>query len=282
VDRQNPEAIGNLVLTSSTGALIPLSQVARIKLQTGESTITHERNQRHLTVKLNYRDRDLSSLLAEAQRNVAERVKFDENAYRIEWGGQFENQQRAQGRLALILLLMLGLMLILIYAEFALTRHALLILGVVPLAMLGGLIALHITDSTLNVASAVGFIALFGVAVENAIIMVSHLNRLRDSGVPLYKAVLAGAGERLRPILMTASVATVGMLPAALATGIGSDVQRGLGIVIVGGLITTTLLTIFMLPTFYFVSERYAIRRASAAKTRANGGFSTVDGAASI
>ena len=282
VDRQNPEAIGNLVLTSSTGALIPLSQVARIKLQTGESTITHERNQRHLTVKLNYRDRDLSSLLAEAQRNVAERVKFDENAYRIEWGGQFENQQRAQGRLALILLLMLGLMLILIYAEFALTRHALLILGVVPLAMLGGLIALHITGSTLNVASAVGFIALFGVAVENAIIMVSHLNRLRDSGVPLYRAVLAGAGERLRPILMTASVATVGMLPAALATGIGSDVQRGLGIVIVGGLITTTLLTIFMLPTFYFVSERYAIRRASAAKTRANGGFSTVDGAASI
>jgi len=281
-DRQNPEAIGNLVLTSSTGALIPLSQVAHIKLQTGESTITHERNQRHLTVKLNYRDRDLSSLLAEAQRNVAQRVKFDENAYRIEWGGQFENQQRAQGRLALILLVMLGLMLILIYAEFALTRHALLILGVVPLAMLGGLIALHITGATLNVASSVGFIALFGVAVENAIIMVSHLNRLRDTGVPLYRAVLAGAGERLRPILMTASVATVGMLPAASATGIGSDVQRGLGIVIVGGLITTTLLTIFMLPTFYFVSERYATRRASAAEAHPDGGFSTADRTASV
>jgi heavy metal efflux system protein len=281
-DRQNPEAIGNLVLTSSTGALIPLSQVAQIKLQTGESTIIHERNQRHLTVKLNYRDRDLSSLLAEAQQNVRERVKFDENAYRIEWGGQFENQQRAQGRLALILLLMLGLMLILIYAEFALTRHALLILGVVPVAMLGGLIALHVTGSTLNVASSVGFIALFGVAVENGIIMVSHLNRLRDTGVPLYKAVLAGAGERLRPILMTASVATVGMLPAALATGIGSDVQRGLGIVIVGGLVTTTLLTIFLLPTFYFVSERRAVGRVSAAKVRANKDFSTADETASL
>jgi cobalt-zinc-cadmium resistance protein CzcA len=277
-DRQNPEAIGNLVLTSSTGALIPLSQVARINLQTGESTITHEQNERHLTVKLNYRDRDLSSLLAEAQHNVAERVKFDENAYRVEWGGQFENQQRAQGRLALILLVMLGLMLILIYAEFALTRHALLILGVVPLATLGGLIALHITGSTLNVASSVGFIALFGVAVENAIIMVSHLNRLRDTGAPLHRAVLAGAGERLRPILMTASVATVGMLPAALATGIGSDVQRGLGIVIVGGLVTTTLLTIFMLPTFYFVSERRAARRASAARARGSDSFA-VDGA---
>ena len=281
-DRQNPEALGNLVLTSSTGALIPLSQVAHISLQTGESTITHERNQRHLTVKLNYRDRDLSSLLAEAQQNVAEKVKFDPNDYRIEWGGQFENQQRAQGRLALILLVMLGLMLILIYAEFALTRHALLILGVVPLATLGGLIALHITDSTLNVASSVGFIALFGVAVENAIIMVSHLNRLRDTGAPLYLAVLAGAGERLRPILMTASVATVGMLPAALATGIGSDVQRGLGVVIVGGLITTTVLTIFMLPTFYFVSERRAARRASASRARANRDLPTIDGTASI
>jgi heavy metal efflux system protein len=213
---------------------------------------------------------------------VAEKVKFDADNYRTEWGGQFENQQRAQGRLALILLVMLGLMLILIYAEFALTRHALLILGVVPLATLGGLIALHITDSTLNVASSVGFIALFGVAVENAIIMVSHLNRLRDTGIPLYLAVLAGAGERLRPILMTASVATVGMLPAALATGIGSDVQRGLGVVIVGGLITTTLLTIFMLPTFYFVSERRAARRASASRAGMNGDLRTIDGTASI
>src|SRR5262249_688084 len=130
--------------------------------------------------------------------------------------------------------------------------------------MLGGLIALHITGSTLNVASCVGFIALFGVAVENAIIMVSHLNRLRDTGAPLDRAVLTGAGERLRPILMTASVATVGMLPAALAAGIGSDVQRGLGTVIVGGLITTTLLTIFLLPTFYFALERRALRRSSA------------------
>lgn len=150
------------------------------------------------------------------------------------------------------------------------------------LATLGGLIALHITDSTLNVASSVGFIALFGVAVENAIIMVSHLNRLRDTGIPLYLAVLSGAGERLRPILMTASVATVGMLPAALATGIGSDVQRGLGVVIVGGLITTTLLTIFMLPTFYFVSERRAARRAPASRAGMNRDLPTIDGTASI
>jgi heavy metal efflux system protein len=274
-DRQNPEALGNLVLTSSTGALIPLSQVAKISLQTGESTITHERNERHLTVKLNYRDRDLSSLLAEAQQKVATDVKFDNEKYRVEWGGQFENQQRAQSRLVLILFVMLGLMLVLIYAEFALTRHALLILGIVPFATLGGLVALHITGLTLNVASAIGFIALFGVAVEDAIIMVSNLNRLRDTGAPLYRAVLTGAGERLRPILMTASVATVGMLPAAMATGIGSDVQRNLGTVIVGGLITTTLLNIFLLPTFYFILERRASRRA--ARRAALEGRSTAD-----
>jgi cobalt-zinc-cadmium resistance protein CzcA len=271
--RNSPKAIGDLVLTSSSGAQIPLSQVAQIRLQTGESTITHELNRRHLTVKLNYRNRDLSSLLAEAQRNIADKVKFDASKYRIEWGGQFENQQRAQARLALILAVVLGLMLILLYANFALMRQALLILGVVPLATLGGLIALYITGTTLNVASSVGFIALFGVAVENGIIMVANLNRLRDTAMPLPEATVAGAVERLRPILMTATVATVGMLPAALATGVGSDVQRGLGIVIVWGLVTTTLLTLFIIPTLYFVLERRAARRVEAGRAHvaANG-----------
>ncbi|HYM30581.1 MAG TPA: CusA/CzcA family heavy metal efflux RND transporter [Candidatus Cybelea sp.] len=259
--RNNPSAIGNLVLTSSTGAQIPLSQVAQIRLQTGESTITHEMNKRQLTVKLNYRDRDLSSFLADARRNIADKVKFDATKYRIEWGGQFENQQRAEARLSLIFALVLGLMLVLLYGAFTLFRQAVLILGVIPLAALGGLLALHATGTTLNVASGVGFIALFGVAVENGIIMVANLNRLRETGMPLFDATLAGAGERLRPILMTATVATVGMLPAAMATGVGSDVQRGLGIVIVGGLVTTTLLTLFIIPTLYFALESLAQRR---------------------
>lgn len=266
--RNSPEAIGNLVLTSSNGAQIPLSQVARIQFKSGESTITRELNHRHMTVMLGYRDRDLSSFLAEAQRNIAEKVKFDASKYRIEWGGQFENQQRAQARLVLILGLVLGLMLVLLYAEFSLIRHALLILGVVPLATLGGLIALHLTSTTLNVASAVGFIALFGVAVQNGIIMVANLNRVREQGIPLFDAVLAGAGERLRPVLMTATVATVGMLPAALATGIGSDVQRGLATVVVGGLIMTTLLTLFIVPTLYFVLEGWVAKRIVAVQSQ--------------
>jgi cobalt-zinc-cadmium resistance protein CzcA len=142
-------------------------------------------------------------------------------------------------------------------------RQVFLIVGVVPLATLGGLIALHATGTTLNVASGVGFIALFGVAVMNGVIMVANLNRSRALGLPLFEAVLAGAGERLRPVLMTATVATVGMLPAALATGVGSDVQRNLATVVAGGLIPATLLTLFIIPTFYFVMERRAALRAA-------------------
>jgi cobalt-zinc-cadmium resistance protein CzcA len=150
---------------------------------------------------------------------------------------------------------------VLLYAEFGALRQVLLIIGVVPLATLGGLIALHATGTTLNVASGVGFIALFGVAVMNGVIMVANLNRVREQGVPLFQAVLAGAAERLRPVLMTAAVATVGMLPAALATGVGSDVQRNLATVVAGGLIPATLLTLFIIPTFYFMIEQWAARR---------------------
>ncbi len=161
----------------------------------------------------------------------------------------------------------LALMMVLLFAEFGVLRQVFLIIGVVPLATLGGLIALHVTGTTLNVASGVGFIALFGVAVMNAVIMVANLNRVREHGGALFEAVLAGAAERLRPVLMTASVATVGMLPAALATGVGTDVQRNLATVVAGGLIPATLLTLFIIPTFYFVMERWASRRAPEAAT---------------
>ena len=259
--RNSPEALGNLVLTTSGGAQIPLSQVAHIKLQTGESTITHEMGHRELLVRIDNRDRALSDYLAEAQRKIDQSVHFDHSKYRLEWGGQFENQQRAQARLMLIMGIVLALMAVFLFAEFGKMRQAVLILGVVPLATLGGLISLHLTGETLNVASAVGFIALFGVAVQNGIIMVANINRVREQGVALREAVLSGAVERFRPVLMTATVATVGMLPAALATGIGTDVQRTLATVVVGGLMVATLLTLFILPTYYFVLERWVERR---------------------
>jgi heavy metal efflux system protein len=259
--RGSPEALGNLVLTSSTGALIPLLQVARIQTQLGESTITRWMNARSLTVKLNVEGRDLASLLAEAQKNLADKVSFDAKKYRIAWGGDFENQRRAEARFVLIMAIVIGLMMVLLFAGFGVLRQALLILGVVPLATLGGLAALYLTDETLNVASGVGFIALFGVAVMNGVIMVANLNRVREFGGGLRDTIVAGASERLRPVLMTASVATVGMLPAAMASGVGSDVQRSLATVVAGGLLPATLLTLFIVPTLYFVIERWAARR---------------------
>ncbi|HEY1544569.1 MAG TPA: CusA/CzcA family heavy metal efflux RND transporter [Xanthobacteraceae bacterium] len=265
-DRNSPDAIKNLVLTSSDGALIPLSQVADVRLQTGESMINREMNHRYLLVKLNYHDRDPLSVVAEVNKLIAQKVKFDPRLYRIEWGGQLEGEQRAEARFKLIIGMVLAAMMVLLYAEFGLLRQVFLIIGVVPLATLGGLIALQVAGATLNVASGVGFIALFGVAVMNGVIMVANLNRMREQGMPLIDAVLAGAGERLRPVLMTASVATVGMLPAALATGVGSDVQRNLATVVAGGLIPATLLTLFIVPTLYFVLERWAERRAPEAE----------------
>jgi cobalt-zinc-cadmium resistance protein CzcA len=261
--RSSPEAIGRLLLTSSGGALVPLSQVARIKLQQGESTINRDMNRRYLTVKFDSAGRSLPALLADAKRAVADKVSLDPKRYRIEWVGHFEDEQRAEARFGLILGLILGLMVILLYAEFGLLRQVILILGVVPLATLGGLVALHATGVTLNVASGVGFIALFGVAVMNGVIMVANLNRVRDFGIPLMEAVVTGASERLRPVLMTATVATVGMLPAAMATGVGSDVQRSLATVVAGGLLVATLMTLFLLPTMYFVIETLAARFAA-------------------
>ncbi len=257
--RDSPEEIGVLTLETPSGARVPLAQIARIETSSGESTITRERGRRHLTVKLNLRDRDLSSFLADAQQRLHDDV--DTGDFEIVWGGQFENQQRAARRLGLILPLVLALIFLLLYGAFGKLRHAALILVAVPLAMLGGMMALMMRDMTLNVSSAVGFITLFGVAVQNGVIMVSKLEQLRTEGVPLREAVERGAADRLRAVLLTATVAGLGMLPAALAHGIGSDVQRPLATVVVGGLVSATVLTLFVLPALYYVIERWMERR---------------------
>jgi heavy metal efflux system protein len=260
--RNTPQALGDLPLHTASGAQVPLSQIAAIRVRSGESTITRENGHRNLTIRIDNRDRDLTSYLEEAQAKIAARVHFDPNRVRLEWGGQFENQRRAEARLLVILAMVMGLMLILLTVGTGLLRQAALILGVVPLATLGGLFALHVTGQTLNVATGVGFIALFGVAVQNGIIMVANLNRMRKSGLELHDAIMKGATERLRPVLMTATVATLGMLPAALHTGVGSDVQRGIATVVVGGLAIATVLTLFVLPSMYHVIEHWAeVRR---------------------
>ncbi|WP_330747642.1 efflux RND transporter permease subunit [Chryseobacterium sp. CP-77] len=254
--RDTPDKIGNLMLTSASGAKIPLSQVAEVKLSTGESTITREMNKRHLTVKLNLRGTDLSSFLKNAQNTIEKEIQYDHEKYQIKWGGQFENQNRAYSRLAFIVPLALAIMFLLLYGAFGDFRQALVLMSIVPLALFGGMLALNIRGMSLNVSSAVGFIALFGVAIQNGVIMISHINDLRKKGYELKEAAIKGAKDRFRPVLMTATVAVIGLFPASLATGIGSDVQRPLATVIVYGLMFSTILTLFVLPAIYFMTER--------------------------
>ena len=259
-NKGSAEALGNLFLNSSTGAKILLSQLATIEYKTGESNISHEENDRLITVRIDNRGRDLASYLKEAQKRIDSEVKFDSKSVHLQWAGQFESQQRAQKRLVYMLSMMLILMAVLLFFQFQKLRLVFLILGVVPMATLGGLITLHLVGQTLNVATAVGFIALFGVSVQNGIIMVANIRRVRNTSKALARSVVDGASERLRPVLMTATVASFGMLPAALATGVGTDVQRGLATVVVGGLAVSTLLTLFILPTYYFTIERFCER----------------------
>lgn len=253
--RNTPEKIANLMLTSSTGARIPLSQVAEVKTDLGESSISREMNRRQLTVRLNLRGTDLGSFLSEAQAKIGREVKYDHEKYSIEWGGQFENQNRAYAKLAVVVPLALAIMFLLLYGTFGKFRQAGLILSIVPLALFGGMLALNVRGMTLNVSSAVGFIALFGVAIQNGVILISHINDLRKERYDLLKAVIEGAVNRFRPVLMTATVAALGLLPASLATGIGSDVQRPLATVIVYGLFAATAITLFVLPALYYILE---------------------------
>jgi cobalt-zinc-cadmium resistance protein CzcA len=255
------QAIGEMPLTSTTGAQVPLKEVAHIKLAMGESTIAHEHGQRELTISIENSGRALSEYLADAQAQIDAKVHYDKSKYELEWAGNFQNEQRAQARLTIVMGMVMAIMAVLLFAEFGKFHQAVLVLGVVPLATVGGLIALHLRGETLNIATAVGFIALFGVAVQNGIIMVSNINRVRREGLSLFEAVVVGATERFRPVLMTATVASIGMLPAALATGVGTDVQRGLATVVVGGLPIATLLTLFILPALYYGLENFIYKR---------------------
>ena len=262
--RDTPEKIGALMLTSGSGALIPLSTVAEIKTTTGASYITREMNRRFITVRVNLRERDLTSFLKETKSKIEAQVQYDHTKFQIHWDGQLENQQRAYSRLAMVVPITLGVMYILLFFAFGTFRQAGLLIGMLPLAVFGGMLALVLRGMTFNISSAVGFIALFGVSIQNGVIMISRINVLRSKSVgvvemrratSLRNAVIEGAAQRLRPVLMTASVAILGLLPASLSTGIGSDVQRPLATVIVYGLLAGTLITLFALPALYYVLE---------------------------
>lgn len=261
--RDTPEKIGNLLLTTTDGKKIPLSQVAQIKMTAGASTITREMNQRHLTVRVNLRGVDLTAFLEQANRLISKEVKYNPEQVHLKWAGQFENQRRAYQRLGAVVPMALGIMLMLLFWACGKFRQAALMMCVVPLAIFGGMLALNLRGMTLNVSSAVGFIALIGVAIQNGVIMITHINYLRLHGEDLMTAVVDGTRHRFRPILMTATVAILGLLPASVSTGIGSDVQRPLATVIVYGLLFSTVITLYVLPSFYYLIEKRALDKES-------------------
>lgn len=256
VYRNTPEAIGSLMLTSATGARVPLSQIAEIRTTMGPSLINRESNHRFLTVKVNLRGRDMTTFLTEARQVIKDDVVYDASRFRIHWGGQFDSQKRAFARLVLIVPLTLALMFLLLFGAFGILRQSAFLISMLPLSVFGGMLALNITGMTFNVSSAVGFIALFGVFIQNGVIMISRINSLRKNGSELKHAVLHGSIQCFRPVLLTASVAIIGLVPASLSTNIGSDVQRPLATVIVYGLAFGTLITLYALPALYYIIEK--------------------------
>ncbi len=248
--RSDVEGIGNLWVTNKDGVHVPLSRVADIGLVEGAPTVSREDAQRRIVIQANVRGRDMGGFVEQAQRTIAEKVKLPAG-YFITWGGQFENQQRAQRTLSIVVPLSIGLIFFLLYLSFGSVRNALLIILNVPFALIGGVFALWLSGQFLSVPSSVGFIALFGVAVLNGVVMVSYFNQLVAEGRPIQEAVTIGAMLRVRPVLMTATVASLGLIPLLLSTGVGSEVQRPLATVVVGGLITSTLLTLVVLPVLY-------------------------------
>ncbi|MCD6596293.1 MAG: efflux RND transporter permease subunit [Bacteroidales bacterium] len=254
--RDTPEKIGNLMLTTASGAKIPLSQVTDIKLNTGASYITRQMGKRYITLRINLRGIDLTKFLNEAKEKIAKNVEFDHTANSLKWSGQFENQNRAYARLRMIIPLVLAIMFLLLFGAFGKFRQAALLMGIVPLALFGGMLALNIFGMSLNVSSAVGFISLFGVSIENGIIMIAHINDLRKKGMDLKNAVIEGSRHRFRAVIMITTVAILGLLPASLSSGIGSDVQRPLATVVVYGLFFATIITLYVLPAIYYLVEK--------------------------
>lgn len=254
--RDTPEKIAALTLTTESGVKVPLSAVATVKTSLGASTIMRETSQRYTLVRLNLRGSDLTTFVDKANSMIEKNIDYDHEAVHLQWAGQFDNRNRAFSRLMLVIPLTLIVMFILLILAFGNIRQAGLLMSVVPLALFGGMLALNIRQMTLNVSSAVGFIALIGVAIQNGVIMITHINNLRNEGRSLRDAVVSGASHRMRPVLLTASVAILGLFPASVSTGIGSDVQRPLATVIVYGLLFATVITLFILPTIYYFIEK--------------------------
>ena len=259
--RSSEEAIRNMKVGDAEGHFIPISQLADVIAEEGPAQISRENVQRRISVELNVRGRDLGGFVAEARSAVESKVKLPEG-YSLEWGGQFEQFASASRRLALAVPVALLLIFVLLYLNFGAIGPAILIFLNIPMAATGGMLALWARGLPFSISAGVGFIALFGIAVLNGVVLLTYIRELQQAGDPLAHSVRYGAVTRLRPVLMTAMVASLGFIPMAISTGAGAEVQRPLATVVIGGLITSTLLTLLVLPAVYQWLEGRKQRRS--------------------
>lgn len=248
--RNSPEAISNLLVTTKTGINVPLAQLADVKLVEGPVQISRQDGVRRIGIEMNVSGRDIGGFVAEAKQKIKEGVRLPAGYY-LTWGGQFENQQRAMQRLMIIGPVAIALILLLLYITFRSMRLALLVISNLPFALIGGIASLALSGQYLSVPASVGFIVLFGVAVLNGLVLVSRISQLHEEGLALQEAVRKGSLDRLRPVLMTAAIAIFSLIPMLLSSGTGSEIQKPLAAVVVGGLLTSTLLTLLIIPAVY-------------------------------
>jgi cobalt-zinc-cadmium resistance protein CzcA len=248
------QALSNRMISLDSGRLVPLSSVAEVTLSTGPVSVRREQGQRFGVVRTNVAGRDLVGFVEQAQQALQQQVVFPAGYY-TEWGGEFENQQRASQRLAIMIPVALGLIFLLLFVTFGSVRRALIVFINIPFALSGGILSLWASGEYLSVPATVGFIALLGIAVLNGVVLVSCFRQLEARGLPLSQVVLQGTMRRLRPVLMTAAIAALGLAPFLLASGPGAEIQKPLAIVVIGGLVSSTLLTLLLLPIVY---QRFA------------------------
>lgn len=258
--RDTEEKIKNLMVPTMNGSKISIKEISTITSQTGPAFIYRDNNMRYIAVKFSVRGRDLGSTIAEAQDKVGKAVKLDQG-YSFTWNGEFENQIRASNTLARVVPICLLVIFLILYITFGNAKDAILVIMNVPFALIGGILALHITQTNFSISAGIGFIALFGVCIQNGVILISVFRKNLEAHMPLNEAILEGVISRVRPVVMTALMAAIGLMPAALSTGIGSETQKPLAIVVIGGLITSTILTLLILPVIYSIVYRLIHRR---------------------
>jgi len=258
--RSDPDALAATLIETASGAVIPLERVAQVSESDGPASINREWGKRRITVQCNVRGRDVAGFVKEARDVIAATVTMPEG-YHIEWGGQFENMERANRKLSFVVPLALSLILVLLYFSLRTTRDVLIVATGIPLGAVGGVAALWLRDMPFTVSAGVGFIALSGVAILNGLVLVSFIKQRLEAGVELEHAVREGCQARLRPVLMTALVAAVGFIPMAVNVGVGGEVQRPLATVVIGGIVSNTLLTLVVLPVLYCIGGRRKMGR---------------------